>query len=57
MTEFLLCGTSVMSIPYGAILAAASVDREELIQAEISGTSSSPFEAEWRIGHRRPELY
>src|SRR5713226_10349303 len=31
------CGTSAIVDPYGAIVAAASVDREELIQAEISG--------------------
>ena len=30
------CGTSAIIDPYGAIVAAASVDREELIQAEIS---------------------
>ena len=30
------CGTSVIIDPYGVIVAAASADREELIQAEIS---------------------
>src|SRR5216117_4117317 len=30
------CGTSAIIDPYGAIVAAASTDREELIQAEIS---------------------
>src|SRR6266571_8735049 len=30
------CGTSTIIDPYGAIVAAASADREELIQAEIS---------------------
>src|SRR2546430_5757954 len=30
------CGTSTIIDPYGVIVAAASVDREELIQAEIS---------------------
>jgi len=34
--EVTFCGTSAIIDPYGAIVAAASVDREELIQAELS---------------------
>ena len=33
--DITFCGTSAIIDPYGAIVAAASVDREELIQAEI----------------------
>jgi predicted amidohydrolase len=52
------CGSSVVIDPSGAILAAGSTDREELLQAEVSGevvelarTRIPAFE------HRRPELY
>jgi predicted amidohydrolase len=52
------CGTSVIVDPYGAILAAASVDREELIQAEISEDVIESVRSRMAVfGHRRPELY
>jgi predicted amidohydrolase len=52
------CGTSVIVDPYGAILAAASVDREELIQAEISEDVIKSVRSRMAVfGHRRPELY
>jgi predicted amidohydrolase len=52
------CGSSLIVDPSGAILAAASTDREELIEAEIS----EPFIADVRnrvsvFAHRRSELY
>jgi omega-amidase len=52
------CGTSVIVDPYGAILAAASVDREELIQAEISDDVIKSVRSKMAVfDHRRPELY
>jgi omega-amidase len=53
-----LCGSSIIVDPSGRILAAASSDREELIQAQIS----ERVIAEVRrlvpaFDHRRPELY
>jgi omega-amidase len=52
------CGTSVIVDPYGAILAAASVDREELIQAEISDDVIKSVRSRMAVfDHRRPELY
>ncbi len=56
--EVTFCGTSVIIDPYGAIVAAASVDREELIQAEISeGVINSVRNRMAVFAHRRPELY
>lgn len=53
-----LCGTSVIIDPYGAILAAASVDREELLLAEISVEVVNSVRDRMRVfDHRRPELY
>jgi predicted amidohydrolase len=53
-----LCGTSAIIDPYGAILAAASVDREELLQAEISAdVIDSVRNRMAAFAHRRPELY
>jgi len=44
--------------PSGAILAAASPDREELIQAEISEQVIADVRNRVRVfAHRRPELY
>jgi omega-amidase len=52
------CGTSVIIDPYGAIVAAASVDREELIQAEISEDVIRSVRSRMAIfDHRRPDLY
>src|SRR3984893_14611485 len=53
-----LCGSSVIVDPAGKVLAAASPDREELIDGEISG----PVIADVRnrvpaFAHRRGELY
>jgi omega-amidase len=53
-----LCGTSVIVDPYGVILAAASVDREELIQAEISEDVLNSVRSRMAVfDHRRPDLY
>jgi omega-amidase len=52
------CGSSVIIDPYGAILAAASADREELIQAEISPEVIADVRNRIAVfAHRRPELY
>src|SRR5437879_702995 len=53
-----LCGTSTIIDPYGAIVAAASADREELIQAEISEEVLSSIRARMAVfDHRRQDLY
>jgi len=52
------CGTSAIIDPYGAIVAAASVDREELIQAEISEDVINSVRDRMRVfDHRRGDLY
>ena len=52
------CGTSAIIDPYGAIVAAASVDREELIQAEISSEVIESVRSRMPVfDHRRPDLY
>jgi predicted amidohydrolase len=52
------CGSSAIIDPYGVTVAAASADREELIQAEISEeTLRSVRERMPLFEHRRPELY
>ncbi len=52
------CGTSVIVDPYGAILAAASADREELIYAEISKEVITNVRERIAVfDHRRTELY
>jgi len=52
------CGTSAIIDPYGAIVAAASVDREELIQAEISEDVINSVRNRMRVfDHRRGDLY
>jgi len=52
------CGSSMIIDPSGAILAAASPDREELIQAEISEQVIADVRNRVRVfAHRRPELY
>jgi omega-amidase len=52
------CGTSAIIDPYGAIVAAASIDREELIQAEVSEHVIKSVRSRMAIfDHRRPELY
>jgi predicted amidohydrolase len=52
------CGTSAIIDPYGVILAAASADREELIQAEISEEIIKLVRDRMRVfDHRRKDLY
>ncbi len=52
------CGTSAIIDPYGAILAAASVDREELIEAEISEAVIESVRSRMAVfSHRRGDLY
>jgi predicted amidohydrolase len=52
------CGTSAIVDPYGVILAAASADREELIQAEISKDVIDSVRRRMAVfDHRRPDLY
>ena len=52
------CGSSVIIDPSGAILAAASPDREELIQSEISDQAIADVRNRITVfAHRRPELY
>ena len=52
------CGTSVIIDPYGVIVAAASADREELIQAEISEEIINSIRARMAVfDHRRQDLY
>jgi predicted amidohydrolase len=53
-----LCGTSAIIDPHGAILAAASVDREELIYADISREVVDLVRERIRVfDQRRPDLY
>jgi predicted amidohydrolase len=52
------CGTSAIFDPYGVILAAASVDREELIAAEISKEIVDLVRSRMQVfDHRRGDLY
>ena len=52
------CGGSMIVDPGGSILAAASPDREELIEAEICADAIAQVRDLVRIfDHRRPELY
>jgi predicted amidohydrolase len=52
------CGTSAIVDPYGAIVAAASVDREEIIQAEISNDVINSVRSRMAVfEHRRSDLY
>jgi omega-amidase len=52
------CGTSAIIDPYGVIVAAASADRDELIQAEISEEVLSSVRARMAVfNHRRQDLY
>ncbi|MEY2601248.1 MAG: omega-amidase [Verrucomicrobiota bacterium] len=52
------CGSSVIVDPSGAILAAASPDREELIEAEISEQLIADVRSRVTVfAHRRAELY
>lgn len=52
------CGTSAIIDPYGATVAAASVDREELIQAEVSDEVIDSVRSRMAVfEHRRRDLY
>jgi len=52
------CGTSAIIDPYGVIVAAASADREELIQAEISEEVIKSVRSRMAVfNHRRQDLY
>ena len=52
------CGGSLIVDPSGKILAAASPDREELIQAKLSGEIIAGARNQVTVfAHRRPELY
>jgi omega-amidase len=52
------CGSSVIVDPSGKILAAASADREELIEAEISEETIADVRSRVTVfAHRRPDLY
>jgi omega-amidase len=52
------CGASMIIDPYGVVIASASQDREELIQAEISEDAVKSVREQMEVfAHRRPELY
>ena len=52
------CGSSVIIDPYGVVVAAASADREELIQAEISEKVIASVRDRMAVfDHRRKDLY
>ncbi len=52
------CGTSAIIDPYGVIVAAASVDREELLEAEISNDVIESVRSRMAVfDHRRQDLY
>jgi omega-amidase len=52
------CGSSVIIDPYGVVLAAASADREELIQADISEKVIASVRDRMAVfAHRRTDLY
>lgn len=52
------CGSSAIIDPYGVIIAAASTDREELIQAEISEEAVNSVRSRMAVfAQRRPDLY
>ena len=52
------CGSSAIIDPSGAIIAAASVEREELIAGELSTEVLAAVRTRMDVfGHRRPEIY
>jgi omega-amidase len=52
------CGSSAIIDPYGVVIAAASTDREELIQAEISEEVVNSVRSRMAVfAQRRPDLY
>jgi omega-amidase len=53
-----LCGCSMIIDPTGTVVAAASGDSEQLIQAELSGAKIVDVRKRMKIlEHRRPDLY
>jgi omega-amidase len=54
----LFCGSSAIVDPYGAIIAAASTDREEILQAEISSEVIDSVRNRMAVfAHRSKDLY
>jgi omega-amidase len=52
------CGSSAIIDPYGVVIAAASTDREELIQVEISEEVVNSIRSRMAVfAQRRPDLY
>jgi omega-amidase len=52
------CGSSAIIDPYGVVVAAASTDREELVQAEISEEVLESVRSRMNVfGERRPDIY
>jgi predicted amidohydrolase len=52
------CGASMIIDPYGVIIASASQDREELIQADISEDAVKSVRSQMDVlAHRRPDVY
>jgi omega-amidase len=52
------CGSSVIVDPYGVIVAAASADREELLQADVSEEIINTVRSRMQVfEHRRHDLY
>jgi omega-amidase len=52
------CGSSAIIDPYGVTLASASVDREELVQAEVSAETITAVRNKMAVfAQRRPDVY
>lgn len=52
------CGSSAIIDPYGVVLASASTDREELVQAEVSDEAIRSVRNKMAVfAQRRPDLY
>jgi omega-amidase len=52
------CGASTIIDPYGVVIASASQDREELIQAEILEDAVKSVRTQMEVfAHRRPDVY
>jgi predicted amidohydrolase len=52
------CGSSAIIDPYGVVLASASTDREELVQAEVSEEAINAVRNKMAVfAQRRPDLY
>ena len=56
--ELWFCGSSAIIDPRGVVIAAASADREELIQADLSEELVLSVRSRVNsFAHRRPDLY